>query len=85
MEGFSWFTAVVIFFVYILFDVLYALYVLCVSRRRAMSASLISAALYSLGAYGVMNYLASPFYLIPLALGAFIGTYIAVAYMGDWQ
>lgn len=85
MEAFNWYTAATVFVVYVFFDILYALYVLCVSRQQAWRASAISAALYSLGAYGVMSYLHNPWYLIPLALGAFLGTYIAVKYLGDWH
>lgn len=85
MSDFSWTTAATVFVVYVLFDILYALYVLCVSRQRAFAASGISAVLYSLGAYGVMNYLHNPWYLLPLACGAFIGTYVAVKYMGSWR
>jgi uncharacterized membrane protein YfcA len=55
---------------------------LCVSRKQAAAASAISSVLYSLGAYGVMNYLHNAWYLVPLACGAFIGTYVAVKYMG---
>lgn len=83
MSDFSWWTALTVFVVYVVFDVLYALYVICVSRRQAIAASLISSVLYSLGAFGVMSYLQNAWYLIPLALGAFLGTYIAVKYMGD--
>lgn len=83
MHDFSWLTAATVFVVYVFFDILYALYVLCVSRKQAVAASAISAVLYSLGAYGVMNYLHNPWYLLPLACGAFIGTYIAVKYLGD--
>jgi len=82
---FSWTTAAIVFVVYVFFDILYALYVICVSRRQAVAASAISAVLYSLGAYGVMNYLHNILYLLPLALGAFIGTYVAVRYLGDWH
>jgi hypothetical protein len=81
VSDFNWWTALTVFVVYVFFDILYALYVICVSRQQALSASAISAVLYSLGAYGVMNYLHNPWYLIPLAIGAFIGTYIAVKYM----
>jgi hypothetical protein len=84
-DDFNWWTALTVFVVYVFFDILYALYVICVSRRQALAASAISAVLYSLGAYGVMNYLHNPWYLIPLAIGAFLGTYIAVKYMGDWH
>lgn len=81
MDTFSWTQAFIVFAVYVFFDILYALYVLCVSRRQAVAASAISSVLYSLGAYGVMSYLHNPLYLIPLACGAFLGTYIAVKYM----
>lgn len=81
MEDFNWVRAATVFVVYVLFDILYALYVICVSRQRAIAASGISAMMYSLGAYGVMTYLHNPIYLIPLACGAFIGTYVAVKYM----
>lgn len=85
MNDFNWWTALTVFVVYVFFDILYALYVICVSRQQALAASAISAVLYSLGAYGVMNYLHNPWYLIPLAVGAFIGTYIAVRYMGNFN
>jgi hypothetical protein len=85
MGDFSWWTALTVFVVYILFDILYALYVICVSQQRAMAASLVSSVLYSLGAYGVMNYTHNALYLIPLGLGAFVGTYIAVKYMSRWH
>jgi uncharacterized membrane protein YfcA len=83
MENFSWLTAALVFAVYVVFDILYALYVLCVSRKQAVAASAISSVLYSLGAYGVMTYLHNPWYVVPLACGAFLGTYIAVKYLGD--
>lgn len=85
MAEFSWWTALTVFGVYVVFDILYALYVIAVSRQQAVYASAISSALYSLGAYGVMTYLHNPWYVIPLACGAFIGTYVAVKYMGKWH
>lgn len=83
MSDFNWPTAVLVFGVYVVFDILYALYVLCVSRKQAVAASAISSVLYSLGAYGIMTYLHNPWYVMPLACGAFLGTYIAVKYLGD--
>jgi uncharacterized protein YebE (UPF0316 family) len=82
MEDFSWFTAALVFCVYVVFDILYTLYVLCVSRKQALAAAGVSAVLYSLGAYGVMSYTHNMWYLLPLACGAFVGTYVAVKYMG---
>lgn len=84
MNDFDPLQAAIVFGVYVAFDILYAVYVMCVSRKLAMSASLVSAALYSLGAYGVMTYMENPLYLIPLACGAFVGTFLAVRCMGKW-
>jgi hypothetical protein len=85
MKDFSWYTAAFVFVVYVVFDVLYALYVLFVSQKRAAAASVTGSMLYSLGAVGVMSYTHNVLYLIPLSLGAFVGTYIAVKYLGDWH
>ena len=85
MNDFNWLTALTVFLVYVFFDILYALYVLCVSRKQAFAASAISSVMYSLGAFGVMAYLHNPLYLISVGAGAFLGTYIAVKYMGDWH
>lgn len=83
MHDFSWWTALTVFVVYVVFDILYALYVICVSQKRAIAASFTGSALYSLGAVGVMSYTHNVLYLIPLSLGAFVGTYIAVVYLSD--
>lgn len=84
-QDFNWWTALTVFIVYIFFDILYALYVICVSKKRALAASFTGALLYSLGAVGVMNYTHNVLYLLPLSLGAFVGTYIAVVYLSDWH
>mgnify|MGYP006298607437 CR=1 FL=1 len=81
MPDFSWLTAATVFGVYVVFDILYALYVFCVSRQQAIRASAISAVMYSLSAYGVMTYLHNPVYLLAVAAGAFAGTYIAVKWL----
>lgn len=71
-------TAIVIFFTYVLIDMLYAGYVLCVSSKRAWSAAFLGAALYSLGALGVMTYSKNALYIIPLACGSFVGTLVVI-------
>lgn len=80
MTDFSPVTAAVIFVTYVAVDILYAYYIICVERRQAMRAAVISAALYSLLAYGVITYSKNPIYLIPLASGAFLGTLLTVRY-----
>lgn len=83
MNDFNWGTAAIVFVVYVVFDILYALYVTFVSQKRAIAASFTGSMLYSLGAVGVMSYTHNKLYIIPLSLGAFVGTYIAVKYMGN--
>lgn len=83
MNDFNWLTAALVFIVYVIFDILYAVYIICVSKQQAFFASLTGAMLYSLGAVGVMNYTHNALYLIPLSMGAFVGTYIAVKYLSN--
>jgi hypothetical protein len=80
MGDFSAATAAIIFATYVAVDVLYAAYIICVERRRALAAASISSVLYSLLAFGVITYSKNPLYLIPLAAGAFVGTFITVLY-----
>lgn len=78
MGDFSYVTAALIFVVYVIIDCLYALYIMSVEKRSALQAAAISSLLYSLIAFGVVSYSKNILYLIPLASGAFIGTYITV-------
>lgn len=78
MGDFSLLTALVIFVTYVAVDILYAAYIICVEERRPVASASISAVLYSLLAFGVITYSKNPMYLIPLATGAFVGTYLTV-------
>jgi hypothetical protein len=78
MADFSWTIAAAVFVAYFLIDILYALYVISVGKRAAFQAAVISSMLYSLAAYGVVTYSKNFLYVIPLALGAFLGTYVVV-------
>lgn len=71
-------TAVIIFFTYVAIDMLYAWYVLAVSSQKALQAASLGAALYSLCAFGVMTYSKNMFYILPLACGSFLGTYLTI-------
>jgi hypothetical protein len=78
MNDFSPVTAAVIFATYVAVDILYAAYIIAVEKRRPLMAASISSVLYSLLAFGVITYSKNPIYLIPLASGAWIGTYLTV-------
>jgi len=81
MNNFDFTTACVVFFTYIIIDIVYALYVIYVEKRSSFAAGLCSAVIYTLGSYGVITFSKNPWYIIPLATGAFLGTYLTVR----WQ
>jgi hypothetical protein len=81
MADFNWYIAAAVFVAYFLIDILYALYVIYVGKRAAFKAAAASSLLYSLAAYGVITYSKNFIYVIPLAIGAFLGTYVVVKYM----
>jgi hypothetical protein len=81
VKDFNSVTALIVFATYVLIDILYAIYVIQVGKRNAMKAAFASSALYSLAAYGVITYSRNIVYVIPLAIGAFLGTYVVVKYM----
>ena len=80
MEEFSWPTALIIFIVYIFIDVLYALWTIYVNERKALQAACCTSAIYVLIAFGVVNYSKNHWYVIPLASGAFLGTFMGVKF-----
>lgn len=79
MNDFSWITAALIFFTYVAIDMLYAYYIICVEERRPIPAAATTSLIYSLLAYGVVSYSQNILYLVPLASGAFFGTFIMVS------
>jgi hypothetical protein len=80
MSEFSYTTATMVFMTYVVIDMLYAWYVICVGARRAYTAATLTAIIYSLLAFGVVSYSKNIWYLVPLASGAFIGTFVTVRF-----
>jgi hypothetical protein len=70
--------AVAVFIAYILIDGMYAYYTITVTRRRPVASATTGALMHFLIAFGVLNYVENYLYLIPLALGSWIGTYLVV-------
>jgi hypothetical protein len=75
---FSWTTALLVFVMFVVMDILYAYYTISVTKVRPLRASTAAAVMYFVNALGVLNYINNPLYLIPIALGSFIGTYAMV-------
>jgi hypothetical protein len=68
----------VLFAVYLLFDVIYAKYVLALSKLQALRAANFSVIMYILTVYGTIQYVQNPINAIPVALGAWCGTYLTI-------
>ncbi len=70
--------AILIFIAYVIVDALYAYYTLQVTKRKPYSAATAGALMYFLLAVGVLNYVHNFLYLLPLALGSWVGTFVIV-------
>jgi hypothetical protein len=75
---FNWLGAVGLFFASAALESIFALYTLAVTKHKAMEASIWSLVSYFLLAVGILNFIHNKWYTIPLALGAFCGTYTVV-------
>ncbi len=61
-------------------DALYAYYTIVVTKKKPVAAASVGALMHFMIAFGVLNYVQNYLYLIPLALGSWIGTYVVVRY-----
>jgi uncharacterized membrane protein YfcA len=62
--------------VYIVVDSMYAYYTLKVSEKKPVHTATSGALIHFLLAIGVLSYVQNYLYIIPLAIGSWIGTYI---------
>jgi hypothetical protein len=77
---FNWLGAVGLFFASAALESIFALYTLAVTKHRAMEASVWSLVSYFLLALGILNFIHNKWYVVPLSLGAFGGTYVVVTW-----
>jgi len=61
-----------------LIDAMYAYYTLAVTRKRPVASASVGALMHFLIAFGVLNYVENYLYVVPLALGSWVGTYLVV-------
>jgi hypothetical protein len=78
MDSFNWLGAVGLFFASAALESIFALYTLAVTKHKALEASMWSLISYFLLAVGILNFINNKWYTVPLALGAFAGTYVVV-------
>jgi hypothetical protein len=75
---FNWLLAIGLFVAASLLDAIFALYTVAVINTQPFRAASLSFFTYMLEAVGVVNYVENKYYLVPLALGAFAGSYVIV-------
>lgn len=78
LANFDFSLAVIIFCVYVVVDALYARYTLSVTQLRPFSAATTGLVIHFMLAFGVINYINNYLYIIPLALGSWVGTFIVI-------
>jgi hypothetical protein len=79
----NWVVASGIFFGYIIVDGMYVYYTLTIVRRQAFRAASVSFFMHFILAAGVFSYTKNFIYVIPIALGSFVGTYLVTRYAKD--
>jgi tryptophan-rich sensory protein len=77
-SNFSIQIGILIFITYIVVDGMYAYYTIQVTKKKPFSAATTGALMHFLLAVGVLSYVENYLYLIPLALGSWVGTYLVV-------
>lgn len=78
LHHFDFGLAALIFLAYLVIDALYAKYTYAVVERRPVQAANIGFVMHFLLAFGIINYVGNFLYVIPLALGSWVGTYLVV-------
>ncbi len=76
----NWLIVLGLFFGYALVDGMYAYYTIAVIKKQALAAASISFVMHFILAAGVFAYTKQFMYVIPLALGSFVGTYFVTRF-----
>jgi hypothetical protein len=71
---------VLLFFVSIVYDIFYTKSILHISKLNAVAAANLSMLLYLIMAFGIINYVKHFINIVPIILGAWIGTYGILKY-----
>ena len=77
-QNFNPWLGLIILLAYLIIDGLYAYYTLSVTKGQPIRSATTGALMHFLIAFGVLNYINNFLYIIPLAIGSWIGTYIVV-------
>jgi len=73
---FNWLIAFGVLIAYVVVDALFAYYTLAITKRRAVAAATSGALMHFLLALGVLSYVQNYLYILPIAIGSWIGTFL---------
>jgi hypothetical protein len=82
-QSFNFVTAMIVLIAYLIIDAMFAFYTFAVTKKRPGMAASIGSLMHFLMAFGVLNYVQNYLYIVPVAIGSWIGTYIVVKYHLD--
>ncbi|MBX9906953.1 hypothetical protein K2X96_03580 [Patescibacteria group bacterium] len=78
VQTFNPLTALLVFVAYLVVDAMYAYYTIAVMDKRPVRAATVGSLMHFLIALGVLSYVQNYLYIIPLALGSWVGTFLVV-------
>jgi hypothetical protein len=73
-------TWAILFFAYLIFDILYTKYILSISKLKAIQAASLSVLMYVSTVYGTIKYLENLWNLIPILFASWLGTFLILRY-----
>jgi hypothetical protein len=73
----------IVFFMMMITDYFWGVYIKSVANHQAIRASLFGALIMLCGAFTAISYISDHWALIPAVIGGMIGTYISVKYNKD--
>ena len=76
MDNLNWYIAISLFVSYMVIDGLYAYYTYAVVEKKPIVSANIGFVMHFLLAFGVISYVNNFWYVVPLAVGSWVGTYL---------
>lgn len=72
------FNIITVFISTLLVDIVWAYYFIKIAQKKPNQAGVLSILIALSSAYVTISYVSNPYFLIPVIIGAYIGTYVAV-------
>jgi len=78
IESVNILTMIILFAVYVIFDILYGWYIIAVQKLNAGLATILSIMIGVVSAVGIVKLADNPIYSVPIVLGGGLGTYFII-------